>query len=89
MNKKKIIIIACAVIAVLGLVFVAIKLTGSNNISNGGVIKTDKGKVKIVKNEVSQLTLEDYENDALSMKKPKVGSNLWGRWNVLYHKCLW
>lgn len=77
MNKKKIIIIACAVIAVLGLVFVAIKLTGSNNISNGGVIKTDKGKVKIVKNEVSQITLEDYENDALSMKKPK-------DWEVTY-----
>ncbi len=77
MNKKKIIIIACAVIAVLGLVFVAIKLTGSNNISNGGVIKTDKGKVKIVKNEVSQITLEDYENDALSMKKPK-------GWEVTY-----
>ena len=73
MNKKKIIIIACAVIAVLGLVFVAIKLTGSNNISNGGVIKTDKGKVKIVKNEVSQITLEDYNdsNGNFKMKIPK------------------
>ena len=73
MNKKKIIIIACAVIAVLGLVFVAIKLTGSNNINNGGVIKTDKGKVKIVKNEVSQITLEDYNdsNGNFKMKIPK------------------
>lgn len=71
MNKKKIIIIACAVIAVLGLVFVAIKLTGSNNISNGGVIKTDKGKVKIVKNEVSQITLEDY-NDSNGNFKMKI-----------------
>ena len=73
MNRKKIIIIACGVIAVFGLVFATIKLTGSSSVSNGGVIKTDKGNVKIVKNEASQIALEGYNdsNGNFKMKIPK------------------
>ena len=68
MKNKKIIIIVCSIIVLFGLVFAAIKLTSTGS---GNLVKTNKGNVKIVASKVSKIEFEDYENDALSMKKPK------------------
>ena len=59
-KNTKIICIVCALI-LLAIIFLK---NNSSNILN-------KEKVKIKKSEVSNLTLEEYSNDAFSMKKPK------------------
>ncbi len=72
MNKKKLIIIVCSIVLVVGLGFGIYKLTKLNDTNNnGGVIKTDKGNVKIVKNAASQIVLEDYSDANFNMKIPK------------------
>ena len=68
MKNKKIIIIVCSIIVLFGLVFATIKLTSTGS---GNLVKTNKGNVKIVASKASKIEFEDYENDALSMKKPK------------------
>ena len=72
MDKKKLIIIVCSVVLVIGLGFGIFKVTksGSTN-NNGGVIKTDKGNVKIVKNAASQIVMEDYSDTNFNIKIPK------------------
>lgn len=59
----------CTSFATMGVVTVL--LTGGQGGTGGGTITTKDGKVKIVANDVSKLSLEKYENDVFSMKKPK------------------
>lgn len=66
-NNKKIIIIVCAVLVLVALLLV---FKFSNN-GSSDTIKVKGKEVKIVANSSSKLTLEDYSNDALTMKKPK------------------
>lgn len=62
-NKKSIIYIGISIIILAIIVVLAINI---------GTEKTKDGsKIKITKNEVSNLTLEDYSNSVFSMKKPK------------------
>ena len=71
MDKKKIITIAVVVIAIIGAVIGFSKFNGRETTNNEGIIKTSKGNVKIVANEVSKVVLEDYENQYFKMKIPK------------------
>ncbi len=72
MNKKKIIIgIICFVLVFATMGVVTVLLTGGQGGTGGGTNTTKDGKVKIVANDVSKLSLEKYENDVFSMKKPK------------------
>ena len=69
-NKSKIwMIIAIVIIVVLGVILVV-----SNNKEGDGVKKTENRAksedVKIVENEASKLTLEEYKTDNFTMKKP-------------------
>ncbi len=66
-------IIAFAIIIILGVILVVNNNSGKE--SSDGVKKIEskakKEDVKIVDNKVSNLELEEYKNDAFSMKKPK------------------
>ena len=66
-------IIAFAIIIILGVILVVNNNSGKE--SSDGVKKIEskakKEDVKIVNNKVSNLELEEYKNDAFSMKKPK------------------
>ena len=66
-------IIAFAIIIILGVILVVNNNSGKE--SSDGVKKIEskakKEDVKIVDNKVSNLKLEEYKNDAFSMKKPK------------------
>lgn len=44
-------------------------LVGCGNNTGSGIID-GSGKIKIVKNEVSNIKLEEYSSDVFSMKKP-------------------
>ena len=74
-SKTKIIIIIVVFVVLIISAFITIKLTKKAGVSMGDLNvsdKTDKKEnVKIVKNEVSEITLEEYTNDAFTMKKPK------------------
>lgn len=65
-NKKTIIIIS--VILLLVVAFLGIK---NNKKEDTGKINIKGNNVKIVANEISKIELEEYKNDALTMKKPK------------------
>ena len=72
-NKNKIWKII-ALIAIVIIVVLGVMLVASNNKKGDGVKKTeDRAKaedVKIVENEASKLTLEEYKTDNFTMKKP-------------------
>lgn len=74
-SKTKIIIIIVIFVVLIISAFITIKLTKKAGVSMGGLNPSDKTdkkeKVKIVKNEVSEITLEEYTNNAFTMKKPK------------------
>ena len=58
-NTKKIILVLVLLLVIGGIFGVV------------GILKKNSSLgVKIVKNDVSKITLEDYQNDALSLKKP-------------------
>ena len=65
-------IIAIAIVIVLGVILV-VNNNGGKESDGAKKIesKTKKEDVKIVDNKVSNLELEEYKNDAFSMKKPK------------------
>ena len=65
-NKKTIIIIS--VILLLVVAFLGIK---NNKKEDTRKINIKGNNVKIVANEISKIELEEYKNDALTMKKPK------------------
>lgn len=67
-NKTSVIIITIFLVVVISLVI--FNFTKKNN-NNSTDIPSKSSDVKFVKNEVSNLTLEEYTNDALTMKKPK------------------
>ena len=73
-NKKSKIwmIIAIVLIAIVAVLSVML-IKNNTNKNNGGKIKINSGKenVKIVPNEASKLTLEEYKTDIFTMKKPK------------------
>lgn len=68
-NKTSMIIVTIFLVVVISLVI--FNFTKKNNNNNSTDIPGKGSDVKIVKNEVSNLTLEEYTNDALTMKKPK------------------
>ena len=69
MQKDKNLIIAIGLIFVAIVLMVVFNFAGKSNNSSTTINKDSS--VKIVANEVNSLELEDYANDALSMKKPK------------------
>ena len=65
-------IIAIAIVIVLGVILVVNNNGGKESDGTKKIeSKTKKEDVKIVDNKVSNLELEEYKNDAFSMKKPK------------------
>ena len=68
-DKKKIIIIICCTLVIVIAVVTGISLS-KNNVDNDE-IKTNVGKVKIVKNAVSQITMENYSDTNFNIKIPK------------------
>ena len=70
-NKKfTIILISVIVLAVLIGGCVA-KVLSSSKEDDGTSIKTNKGKVKIIKSETSKIEYEDYDNGLISLTIPK------------------
>ena len=65
-DKKTIIIISIILLALVA--FLGIK---NNKKEDSGKINVKGNNVKIVANEMSKIELEEYKNDALTMKKPK------------------
>ena len=70
-DKKKIIKFGVGILGVLILTFVAFQIGSNSKTGGSGSIFSKEPKVKIVANKVSDLELEEYSNDAFSMKKPK------------------
>ena len=64
-ENKKFVIIGLIILALVG---VSIYSKPKNN--NKDKISTKNGEVKIVKNDVSKISLEDYSNDLFKMKIP-------------------
>ena len=73
-NKKSKIWMIIALIAIVIIVVLGVILVVSNNKKGDGVKKTENmaksEDVKIVENEASKLTLEEYKTDNFTMKKP-------------------
>ncbi len=67
--NKNILIIVIAVLIVLGGAVLK-KVNTNKNATEDKTIKVKNNQVKLVKNEISDIKLEDFENDELTMKKP-------------------
>ena len=65
-ENKKFIIIGLIILALVGVAFYS-----KPNNNNKNKISTKNGEVKIVKNDVSKISLEDYSNDLFKIKIPK------------------
>ncbi len=70
-DNKNIIIAGVVILVLIGIFLVYPKMSTDKKVNNNDVIKTSKGNVKIVANEVSKVTLEDYESDLFKIKIPK------------------
>ena len=65
-KDKNLIVMTCAILVVIVLIIV-FKFVGKGS----GTLVTKDNSVKIVANEISRLELEDFSNEAFTMKKPK------------------
>ena len=75
-SKKNKIWMIISIVAIIVIIVLAVMLINNNNKGSDGKLdktgsKAKKENVKIVENEASKLTLEEYTSDTFSMKKPK------------------